>query len=226
MKCRLVCGLVPAQGAGWLALAVLPLALLWPTLRHAIEARMALHMLVELPVLFIAGASAGVLCLRRPQARWWLRRQRTIDWQGWTGATLVSSVALVWMLPSALDAALMYPLAELAKIAGWWLAGWMLADGWRRLHAEVLLFFVGNLAWMTATAGLLYVDAPVRLCVNYLQGDQRRAGVGLVVLAGLMAGVGLRRALRVAQGVSGPVRMGPMPGKANAGSVQRLSRRQ
>lgn len=183
-----------------MALALLPLVLLWPALRHAVESRMSLHMLVEFPLLFVAGWSSSRLWLCRFPARRWLRCQRLLDWRGWTGAVLTSGVALVWMLPSALDAALLWPAAAAAKIVSWWLAGWWLADGWRRMDAEVMLFSIGNLAWMAATAGLLYVDAPTRLCVNYLQDDQRQAGVGLVLLALLLGVLALRQAMHHASG--------------------------
>jgi len=174
-------------------LALLPLLLLWPALRHAIESRMATHMLLEFPLLAAAGAAAAMRCRRRPSARRWLRWQRALDWRGWTSATVASSVALVWMLPSALDATLLWPAAAAAKFVSWWLAGWLLADGWRRMDAELLLFAVGNLAWMAATAGLLYLDAPARLCVNYLQDDQRHTGIGLIALAALAGALVLRR---------------------------------
>jgi hypothetical protein len=207
-----------------MALALLPLALLWPVLRHTVESRMSLHMLGEFPLLFIAGWSASGLCLRRVQARRWLRGQRQLDWHGWTGATLASGVALVWMLPSALDAALLWPAVAAAKLASWWLAGWLLADGWRRMDAEVTLFFVGNLAWMLATAGLLFVDAPDRLCVNYLQDDQRRAGIGLVLwalaLIALAAGTGFRPARREGRDRPG---VGATPGTHHATQASRLS---
>lgn len=186
----------PARRTGVsLVLALLPLALLWPTLRHGVESRMSLHMLMEFPALLAAGWSAGSLCRRHAGARRVLRRFRPLDWQGWTGATVASAVALAWMLPSALDAALLSPAVAAAKLASWWCAGWLLAGSWRRLQAEVLLFFVGNLAWMSATAGLLYIEAPARLCVNYLQDDQRHAGIGLVLVALLLGGAALRRVL-------------------------------
>lgn len=185
----------PGYGVWRLVLALLPLALLWPALRHTAESRMSLHMLGEFPLLFIAGWSASRLALCRLRSRRWLRGQRLLDWHGWTGATLTSGVALVWMLPSALDATLLWPAAAAAKIASWWLAGWLLADGWRRMDAEVMLFLVGNLAWMAATAGLLYIDAPTRLCVNYLQDDQRHAGIGLVLLAIALGAVAIRQAM-------------------------------
>ena len=162
--------------AGWALLAGLPLLLLWPTLRHTVEGRMSLHMLLEFPLLFAAGWA-----LRRlgPHAAW----VRWLDWRGWTGATVTSLVAASWMLPSLLDLSLMSPSLAAAKYASWWLAGWLLADSWRRLDPEVLLFLVGNITWMTATAGMLYLDTPQQLCVNYLPDDQRHAGIGLVLLA-------------------------------------------
>ena len=103
---------VPGFGAWRLVAALLPLALLWPALRHTVESRMSLHMLGEFPLLLMAGWSASRLCLGRLRSRRWLRGQRLLDWHGWTGATLASGVALVWMLPSALDASLLLPAGD------------------------------------------------------------------------------------------------------------------
>jgi hypothetical protein len=178
---------LPPQ-AGWMLLAALPLLLLWPALRHAIESRMSLHMLLEFPLLFAAGWAVQHL---GPRANWlqWL------DWRGWTGATLTSLVVASWMLPSLLDLSLMVPALAAAKYASWWLAGWWLASSWRRLDPEVLLFLMGNIAWMTATAGMLYLDTPQRLCVNYLQDDQQHTGIGLVLLALGLGALAIRRVM-------------------------------
>lgn len=180
----------------------LPALLLVAPLRQWIESRMLLHMLLEFPLLLLAGWCAARWWLGHPRARPMLRITRMLDWHGWTTLTLVSSVALVWMLPSALDAALLWPALNLGKLASWWLAGWLLAGAWRRIDPELVLFFLGNLAWMTATAGLLYLDAPARLCVNYLQDDQRHAGIGLVLLAVLLGVLAIVRA--VAEGGASP----------------------
>lgn len=172
----------------WALLAALPLLLLWPALRHTLEGRMSLHMLLEFPLLFAAGWAVQRLGPRIAFVHW-------LDWRGWTGATLTSLVAASWMLPSLLDLSLMSPGVAAAKVASWWLAGWLLADSWRRLDPEVLLFLVGNIAWMTATAGMLYLDTPQQLCVNYLQDDQRHAGIGLVLLAIVLGAMAIRRAM-------------------------------
>ncbi len=185
-------------------LAMAPLLLFWPDLRHFVESRMALHMLLEFPLLMASG-----WCLRR----WWQRRrsmqggagrlEQLLDWRGWTGATFVTVVTVVWMVPSMLDAALLALPVAAFKYVSWWLAGWLLASSWYRMDAEVLLFFAGNLAWMTATAGLLYLEAPSQLCVSYLQDDQQHAGLGLVVLAVAAGGLALRQMMRSGEAVQG-----------------------
>jgi len=168
-----------------------PLVLLWPPLRHALESRMALHMLLLFPLLLAAGWAAA-RCMRHEPA--WLRR---IDAQGLLGASGVSCVAAWWMIPAALDASLVSAPLAAARLASWWLAGALLAGSWRRMGPEVAAFLLGNLAWMSATAGLLYQDAEQRLCVNYLVDDQLWAGRGLVGAALALGALALWRVLRV-----------------------------
>lgn len=173
----------------WTLFAALPLLLLWPRLRYGIESRMSLHMLLEFPLLFAAGWAVQRLAPSDTWLRW-------LDWRGWTGATLTSLVVAGWMLPSLLDMSLMVPLLAAAKYTSWWLAGWWLASSWRRLDPEVLLFLVGNIAWMNATAGMLYLETPQRLCVNYLQDDQKHTGIGLVMLAIGLGALAIRQAMK------------------------------
>ena len=180
----------------WCALGA-PLCLLWPTVRYVIESRMSLHMLLEFPLLFASGWVAmgwgrGVPTVRRAMAP-----LAVFDWHGWTGATLASCVAAFWMLPLALDATLMSDAVAIAKYTSWWLTGFTLARSWYRMAPEVVLFFVGNLSWMAASAGMLYLQTPARLCVNYLIDDQQRTGLGLIGLALLLGGLALRKALQV-----------------------------
>jgi hypothetical protein len=177
-------------------LALLPLTLFWLPLRHVVESQMTLQMLVEFPVLFGAGWCFQRLGTQQPIMRNTLRVLGFIDWRGWTGAVLAICVAMVWMVPSVLDAALLSSEAAAAKYLSWWLAGWVFAGSWCRMDPEVVLFFAGNLAWMMASAGMLYIDAPSQLCVNFLQDDQRYAGMGLVLLALALGGLCVRRALQ------------------------------
>ncbi|TXL63515.1 hypothetical protein [Zeimonas arvi] len=186
----------PRTIAGTAAIACLPLLLLWPALRHAIESRMLLHMLVEFPALLASGWAVRRMCPASGPMRALSLAWRQLDWRGWTGATLLSAVTAVWMIPTLLDLALLTPAVAAAKHGAWWLAGWAIADSWGRLDPELRLWMLGNLAWMTGTAGLLYLDAPQRLCVNYLQDDQRLTGIALIALALLLGALGLREAMR------------------------------
>ncbi len=177
-------------------LAALPLALLWPALRHTVEARMLLHMLLEFPALFVAGWAMQRMLLRVAAMRQLARSWVLLDWRGWTGATLATVVTAAWMLPSLLDMALLSAAVASVKYLSWWLAGWVLAGSLRRADPELRLFVAGNLAWMMASAGMLYIDAPERLCVNYLQGDQRQTGIALVLVAIALGVMALRQMMR------------------------------
>ena len=177
-----------APRTGKALVVIVPLCLCWPTVRHLIESRMSLHMLLEFPLLLASGWAA-LQSLRRHA---WGAGINTVlnqlDPQGWVGATAATCVTIFWMLPLALDATLMSPEMATMKYVSWWAVGGLLCHSWQRMAPEVLWFFIGNLAWMSATAGMLYLDTPSRLCVNYLINDQRHTGIGLVLLA-LLLGV-------------------------------------
>jgi hypothetical protein len=171
------------------------LAAIWliPGLRHAAEASMPAHMLVQFPVLL----ASGWLFCRAATMRWagLPRFWRGMDQSGLTAIVAVSCVSAFWMVPVALDLALLDARMNLVKYGSWWLGGALLADAWRRLNGGLKLFFLGNIAWMLATAGLIYEEAQVRLCANYLLDEQRWTGWGLVgaaCLVGLAAISGWR----------------------------------
>jgi hypothetical protein len=170
--------------------ALTPLAFAHDGLRHAVESQMALHMLVQFPLLLGAGWALGRLFAAR------LARLDALDLHGLLGATVVSCVSAFWMIPAALDLAVLAGPMRAAKFASWLAAGALLARSWPRLADEVAVFFLGNLAWMFATAGLLYRDSESRLCVSYLAEDQVWTGNGLLAMA---LGLGALALLRVAR---------------------------
>lgn len=165
-------------------LAAWPLCLLWPDARHFVEGRMAMHMLVEFPLLLAAGWAAAAWLPHRLE-----RALAGIDAHGLASATFASLVAAFWMIPAALDWSLLSAVAAWLKVATWFIAGLMLAGGWIRLTPVVAAFFLGNAAWMLATAGLLYREAEARLCVSYLFDEQAWAGSGLVAWALVLGGL-------------------------------------
>ena len=179
----------------WLA-ALLPLALLHDGLRHAVESRMALHMLVEFPLLLAGGWAIARLVGPRHALT------DAFDALGLLGVAVVSCVSAFWMIPAALDLALLHEPMRWAKLASWMLAGALLARGWPKLGDEIAVFFLGNLAWMFATAGLLYREAESRLCASYLAEDQLWTGNGLVMLAVALGALALRRLVAASAGIT------------------------
>ena len=154
-----------------------------PALRHALESTMTLQMLVQIPLLVLAG---GWLAQGIPG--WLGRRLAAWNHHGISGLVLASLTSLVWMLPLALDASLNDPRFTLAKFLSVpLLIGAPVALSWP--HAGFVVRGVVLLE-LTVTAfrlGWLYLISPVRLCSNYLLDDQEQVGrillaVGLAIV--------------------------------------------
>jgi hypothetical protein len=180
-----------------LLIAVLAL----PAARRALEASMTAHMLVQIPLLVLAGA---LLAHCMPAS---LRRAyEALDAHGLAGMLAAAFASSYWMLPRALDAALSGPLAELAKFCSLpLLVGVPLALSWPRMGPIGRGFVLANAISMIAVAGWLYRESPVRLCSYYLVEQQVLLGNALLALA-LLAGVGW--ALRA---FAGPLARRPPP---------------
>jgi hypothetical protein len=155
-----------AAGLACLALAALP--------HHWLEAQMLRHMLLQLPLIALAG------CLLAGRSRV-LQRARACDEHGINGLTALLFVSAYWMIPRALEASIDHIGPELAKFASLLLLGALLPGSFRRAGTMVQLFFLGNFCWMTAIAGIQYQALPQRLCNAYLLDDQQLTGVMLVV---------------------------------------------
>ncbi len=167
------------QAALGLALCVL---LAWPPLRHALEASMWRHMVLQFPLLMAAGALLAAAL--PPRARGAVARWNA---HGIAGLVLVACVLAVLMVPRVLDLALRDPAIEAAKVAVLLGAGAALRLSWRAAGLVVQGFLLGNMLPMTAVVGQLYIDAPLRLCNAYLLDDQARLGQWLIALAVLLA---------------------------------------
>lgn len=149
-----------------------------PQLRAWLESDMARQMLLAFPLFCAAGATAASWL--RPGTR---RRLATWNHLGLTGLALASLTIGFWMIPAALDQSLLQPWAAAVKYASLIAAGFALRLSLAVAPVPVQAFFVGNAVWMMATAGLLYQEAPMQLCLSYLQASQQRAGEGLVIMA-------------------------------------------
>ena len=167
------------QAALGLALCVV---LAWPPLRHALEASMWRHMVLQFPLLMAAGALLAAAL--PPRARGAVARWNAHGIAGLVGVAMVLGVLMV---PRVLDLALRDGATEAAKCAALVLAGAALRLSWRAAGLVVQGFFLGNVLPMTAVVGQLYIDAPLRLCNAYLLDDQARLGQWLIALAVLLA---------------------------------------
>lgn len=160
-------------------------ALALPSLRESLEQLMVTHMLVQIPLLALAGAvSAGAL----PAA--WRRRISAWNRGGVSGATLALIASSWWMVPRALDLALSSPAMEVTKFVTLpLLVGLPLRLSWRPLGVMGRGFVLANVLPMWAVVGWMYVVAPVRVCNFYLLDQQVSAGVGLLIGSAAVAAV-------------------------------------
>jgi len=171
--------------SGWIggSLGVgLWLLLLLPALRVPLESDMRLHMLVQLPLLALAGLWLGQAVPARVRAH-------LAPWnhQGISGLVLASVVMTVWMLPLALDAALDQPWVTAAKFLSLpLLLGLPCALSWPQAGFLVRGVFVVELIATLFRTGWLYLASPTRLCTSYLLDAQQATGQALLVAGGLL----------------------------------------
>ena len=146
-------------------------------LRGWLEASMFRHMAIELPLLLALGVAAAALSGRDAQVcDSWNRR-------GLPGLAAATAIASYWMLPVALDLAVLDARWSVAKVASMIMAGAALGVSWQRAGVVLQAFFAINWSAMTLVAGLLYQDAPQQLCSVYLADQQGAAGRALVGFA-------------------------------------------
>ena len=165
-----------AIGVALLVLLALPFA------RHWLEASMWRHMLLQFPLLMLAGALLAAALPARA-------RSAVAGWNahGIAGLLGVVVVLSVLMIPRVLDLALYRGDIEAAKCAALLLAGALLRLSWQPAGLVLQSFFLGMLLPMMVVVGQLYVDSPLRLCNAYLQDDQERLGQWLIGVAALVA---------------------------------------
>jgi len=154
----------------------LTVTLLLTPVRDFIVATMTGHMLVQIPLLLLAG-----FLISAPSGA--SMRRSWLNPGGAPGLLMTAAVLTTWMVPRALDLAVTSNGIALLESSTLLAGGVLLRHSWQRAGAIGQAFFIGNLTWMAAVAGLLLRDAPVRVCTTYLVRDQRYAGTGLLLVA-------------------------------------------
>lgn len=174
-----------ALGAGSCALSV-------PPLRSLIEQSMVWHMVVQMPMLLAAGwlfAGRPVVARDGPLPRSW-------DHFGLTSFMLAQAIFSYWMLPSAIDRAVVLPLVDLLKLLSLFCGGVLLQRAMARSPSALQLFVVGYAVSMLFAAGSFVASADQRLCNAYSLESQWKAGLGLVALGATIGVIWLWGAVR------------------------------
>jgi hypothetical protein len=171
--------------SGALVGAVMIGLLALPAMRALLESVMIGHMLVQIPLLAIAGGFAATSL----PARW---KARIASWnEGGVAGMLMAIVASSWwMVPRALDWALLSPRMEMLKFALLPVfVGAPIALSWPKLGGIGRGFVIANVLPMWTVVGWLYVASPVRVCNFYLIDQQVTAGIGLLAVSLALAAV-------------------------------------
>lgn len=161
-------------------------ALLLPPLRGVLESRMSTHMLLQFPVLIVAGGllASGISPV-------WRRRVLAWNAHGISGLVFASFVLALAMVPRLLDLVLVDVRVDILKFAALLLSGAALRLSWQTAGAVVQGFFLGNTLPMMAIAGTLYLEAPARVCNAYRLDEQQFVGLGLIWVASTLAALWL-----------------------------------
>lgn len=147
-----------------------------------VESIMILHMLVQIPLLIIAGWLVGQFVMIK-------YRSFFTKWNdnGVPGVLIFVFITMYWMIPRAMDEALGIWYIELFKFVGLPLAGLVFRDSWEKLQILGKSFIFLNYISMFGLMGWLYVDSPIQLCNNYLELEQKILGWGfLFITAGMI----------------------------------------
>lgn len=170
--------------------ASLWLALVAPPLRAWLESSMALHMLVQLPLLAWIGYFLGDAWMRSRHggaAARALAGVQSFNAGGATGILAASFVMLLWMLPRCLDFARLDASVDAIKFVSVPLAGLAVALSWRQLHAIARAVVHLEVIATLLRFGWGYLAADERLCLAYLADDQQRTGELLLWLGAAYA---------------------------------------
>jgi hypothetical protein len=175
-----------AVGRAWMGLLLFGV-LMTPPVRQILEVTMTLQMLVQIPLLVVAGWLLGHAIPHRIAAviaRW--------NGGGIPGLLLATFAGMVWMLPRMMDASVDDGWFAVAKfISVPLLIGVPVVLSWPRAGFVVRGVFLLELIATAFRLGWLYLISPARLCSNYLLSDQQQLGEYLL-------GIGIATCLALA----------------------------
>ena len=164
--------------------SLLAVAFSAPPLRFVIEQSMAWHMVVQMPLLVAAGA----LTARAFPALGLALKWNDFNLFGLTGFMAAQGIIAYWMLPSAIDRAIVNPGFDMLKLLTLFVSGALLRDAFQRAPMALQLFFIGYWVSMMCWLGIYFATTDLRLCNAYSLESQIATGWGLLSL-GLLLGL-------------------------------------
>lgn len=143
-----------------------------PPVINVAESIMSIHMHIQMPLLALVGMLMTPLLKER-----FPRFFATWNEDGTPGILLSLIVLSYWLIPRAMDDALMLPLVEVFKFISLpFLIGVPFMDSWRKLSKRWKHFTYTYIIIAYFGVGALYIFAPDQLCNNYLIMEQRILG--------------------------------------------------
>lgn len=173
--------MAPRTHPAWAGVVLLAVLLSSPV-RSTLEASMSTHMLVQFPLMLLAGWLLAHAVPALVSARLQAWNAHGLAGLAWTALTLALA-----MVPRLLDMVLMDPHLEALKVAALVTCGGALRASWRQAGTVLQGFFLGNTLPMMAIAGWLYETSPGRVCNAYRLDEQQRLGQALGWLAAAVA---------------------------------------
>jgi hypothetical protein len=161
------------------------IALSTPAFRWVIEQNMAWHMAFQIPLLSISGwllITAGPKNIPKSKLSFWLEQFRSYNQFGLTGFLLCTVIFSYWMLPLALDKAIVQPTTDLVKVLTLFIAGAVAKISFQATPTVVQLFFIGYWSSMLIGLGSYFMVTDLRLCNVYSLDSQIAAGQALTAL--------------------------------------------
>ena len=173
----------------WLAgvTTAVAVALSVPPLRVVIEQSMAWHMAFQMPLLVLS----GWLAVRAFPPTYTTKAWSKFNQFGLTGLMAAQIIVAYWMLPLAIDRAVVLPLVDTCKLLTLFISGALLADGFKRAPLVLQLFFMGYWVPMMLWLGTYLATTDLRLCNAYSLESQVQTGWSLVLLGAALGGVWL-----------------------------------
>lgn len=143
-----------------------------PPVVNLAESIMAIHMHMQMPLLAVAGMLMAPLFKQL-----FPKFFATWNEDGIPGILLVLIVIGYWLIPRAMDDALMNLSVEVFKFFSWtFLVGVPLMDSWSKLTARWKNIVIVGLGIAYLIMAGVYIFAPDQLCNNYLIVEQRTLG--------------------------------------------------